>query len=130
LAQRALINIPVGGKTPLSAGLQMAYDIVKRELVLHPDVMPLLIILTDGAGNVSLGDFAPLEEAHRIAEMIRKEEVPSVVINMETATYDQGLAQELADHLDAPCLSISDLKAEHLYKAVRQVSEELKRTDK
>jgi len=130
LAQRALINIPVGGKTPLSAGLQMAYDIVKRELVLHPDVMPLLIILTDGAGNVSLGDFAPLEEAHRIAEMIRKEEVPSVVINMETATYDQGLAQELADHLDAPCLSISDLKAEHLYQAVRQVSEGLKRTDK
>jgi Mg-chelatase subunit ChlD len=116
LAQRALSNIPVGGKTPLSAGLQMAYDI-------------LLIVLTDGAGNVSLGNYAPLEESHQIADMIKKEDVPSIVINMESATYDQGLALELANHLDAPCLSISELKAEHLYMAVRQASDELKRGD-
>jgi len=129
LAQRALSSIPVGGKTPLSAGLQMAFDILKREAILHPDVMPLLIVLTDGAGNVSLGNFAPLEESHQIADLIKKEDVPSVVINMESATYDQGLALELANHLDAPCLSISELKAEHLYMAVRQASDELKRTD-
>jgi magnesium chelatase subunit D len=126
LAQRALSNIPVGGKTPLSAGLQMAYDILKRESVLHPDVMPLLIVLTDGAGNVSLGNIPPLEESHQIADMIKKEDIPSVVINMESATYDQGLALELANHLGAPCLSISQLKAEHLYMAVRQASDGLK----
>ena len=85
--------------------------------------------LTDGAGNVSLGNYAPLEESHRIAEMIRKEDIPAVVINMESATYDQGLAQELANQLDAPCLAITDLKAEHLYMAVRQASDELKRVD-
>lgn len=129
LAQRALSNIPVGGKTPLSAGLQMAYDILKREAVLHPDIMPLLIVLTDGAGNVSLGNFPPLEEAHQIADMIAKEDIPSIVINMESATYDQGLALELASRLNAPCLSISDLKAEHLYSAVRHASNELKRVE-
>lgn len=129
LAQRALSNIPVGGKTPLSAGLQMAYDVLKKEALLHPEVMPLLIVLTDGAGNVSLGSIAPLEESHRIADMIKKENVPSVVINMESATYDQGLAQELANHLGAACLSISELKAEHLYMAVRQASDELKKTE-
>ena len=31
LAERALANIPVGGKTPLTAGLQMAYEILQRE---------------------------------------------------------------------------------------------------
>lgn len=129
LAQRALSNIPVGGKTPLSAGLQMAYDILKREAVLHPDIMPLLIVLTDGAGNVSLGNFPPLEEAHQIADMIAKEDIPSIVINMESATYDQGLALELASRLNSPCLSISDLKAEHLYSAVRHASNELKRVE-
>jgi len=130
LAQRALSNIPVGGKTPLSAGLQMAADIIRRESVLHPDIMPLLIILTDGAGNVSMGNFAPLEESHQIADQIAKEDIPTVVINMESATYDQGLALELANHLIAPCLSISELKAEHLYMAVRQASEELKTPEK
>ena len=129
LAQRALSNIPVGGKTPLSAGLQLALDILKRESVLHPDIMPLLIILTDGAGNVSMGDFAPLEEAHQIADQIAGKDIPAVVINMESATYDQGLALELAEHLNAPCLSISELKAEHLYMAVKQASEELKQSE-
>ena len=129
LAQKALRNIPVGGKTPLSAGLQLAQDILRKEAILHQDVMPLLIVLTDGAGNVAIGNYAPLEEAHLIAERIAQDDVPAIVINMESATYDQGLALELANHLEAPCLSISDLKAEHLYMAVRQASDELKRSD-
>lgn len=129
LAQRALSNIPVGGKTPLSAGLQLAQDILERETMLHPDVMPLLIVLTDGAGNVPLGHVSPLEESHLIADEIAKDKVPAIVINMESATYDQGLALELANHLNAPCLSISDLRAEHLYMAVRQASDELKKSE-
>jgi len=91
--------------------------------------MPLLIVLTDGAGNVSMGNFAPLEESYNIADQIAKKGITSIVINMESATYDQGLASELANHLDAPCLSISELRAEHLYMAVRQASDSLKRTE-
>ena len=127
LAQRALSNIPVGGKTPLSAGLALAQEILEREAILHPEVMPLLIVLTDGAGNVAMGNTPPLEESHQIADEIAKRDVPSIVINMESATYDQGLANELANHLNAPCLSITDLRAEHLYMAVRQASNELRK---
>ena len=39
---------------------------------------------------------------------------------MEHAAFDQGLAQLLADHLGAPCYTITELKAENLYFAVRQ----------
>jgi magnesium chelatase subunit D len=39
---------------------------------------------------------------------------------MEHAAFDQGLAQTLADNLDAPCYTITELKAENLYMAVRQ----------
>ncbi len=130
LAQRALRNIPVGGKTPLSAGLLMAQEVLKRESISHPDVMPLLIVLTDGAGNVSIGNFQPIEEAHRIAEQIAKESIKSIVINMEAETYDQGLALELANHLDAICLTIKELKAEYLYSAVRQVSSQMSEAKK
>src|SRR5690606_29591407 len=41
LAQKALADIPVGGKTPLSAGLSLALQIVYRERVSNPDVMPM-----------------------------------------------------------------------------------------
>lgn len=120
LAQQALADIPIGGKTPLSAGLQMAYDVLKREKVLHPEVQPLLIVLTDGAGNVSMGQLPPQEEAYRLAEMIATEKVHAIVINMEHAAFDQGLAQDLAEHLKAPCYTVSEIKAEHLYLTVRK----------
>ena len=54
LAKGALADIPVGGKTPLSAGLFMAHEVIQKERILHPDVNPLIILLTDGAGNVSM----------------------------------------------------------------------------
>jgi Mg-chelatase subunit ChlD len=119
LAQRALADIPVGGKTPLSAGLMLAHDIFQQEKVTHPDVLPLMILLTDGAGNVSFGALPPQEEAHQVAEQIRQSGIRTVVINMEHAAFDQGLAQALADCLGGPCYTLHELKAEHLYRAVR-----------
>lgn len=119
LARRALADIPVGGKTPLSAGLFLAHETIHREKVFHPDVLPLVILLTDGAGNVSMGGLPPQEEAHRIAQEIANAEIRSIVINMEHAAFDQGLAQSLAEHLKAPCYTLNELKAESLYRAVR-----------
>ena len=119
LAQRALTDIPVGGKTPLSAGLYMTYQVLLREKYLHPDVVPLVIILTDGAGNVSMTTMAPQDEAHQLCDLIADGDFRCVVINMEHAAFDQGLAQLLADHLEAPCYTLNDLRAETLYKTVR-----------
>ena len=79
-----------------------------------------MILLTDGAGNVSIGNLPPQDEAHKLAELIAEEEIRSVVINMEHAAFDQGLAQGLADHLSAPCYTLHELKAETLYQAVRE----------
>jgi magnesium chelatase subunit D len=120
LAQRALADIPVGGKTPLAAGLYLAHQIIKQQSLVYPDVTPLMILLTDGAGNVSIGNLPPQDEAHKLAELIAEEEIRSVVINMEHAAFDQGLAQGLADHLSAPCYTLHELKAETLYQAVRE----------
>jgi magnesium chelatase subunit ChlD-like protein len=119
LAQRALTEIPVGGKTPLSAGLLMAADVLHQEKVVHPDVQPLLIVLTDGAGNVSIGPLSPQEEAYHFAELISIDKVRAIVINMEHAAFDQGLARQLADHLKAPCFALSELKAENLYHTIK-----------
>jgi Mg-chelatase subunit ChlD len=120
LARRALADIPVGGKTPLSAGLRLALETLQQEKIVHPDVQPLMILLTDGAGNVAMSSLPPQEEAHQVADMLRTHDVRTVVINMEHAAFDQGLARALADHLGGPCYTLHELKAEHLYRTVRQ----------
>lgn len=120
LAQAALADIPVGGKTPLSAGLMLAHEIFQKEQHLNKDLLPLMILLTDGAGNVSMSNQPPQQEAHRLADRIHEAGIRSVVINMEHTAFDQGLAKALADHLGGPCYTLQELKADHLYQAVRQ----------
>ncbi|MDX2159876.1 MAG: VWA domain-containing protein [bacterium] len=119
LAKMALTSIPVGGKTPLSAGLMMAFECVRREKNLHPDIMPLVLVLTDGAGNVSIGNLPPQEEAHRIADMFRAEQIKTVTINMEHQAFDQGLAAKLAERMGGPCYTLGQMKAEVLLETVR-----------
>jgi Mg-chelatase subunit ChlD len=120
LAQKALRHLPVGGKTPLSAGLMLAYRVFRRELRLHPKAMPLMIVLTDGAGNVSLTETPPQEEALKIADLIHRSSIHSIVVNMEHEAYDRGLAANLARCLGGPCYCLAELKAAELYRTVRE----------
>ncbi|MBI5303416.1 MAG: VWA domain-containing protein [Chloroflexi bacterium] len=120
LAEKALKDIPVGGKTPLSAGLLLAHQVLVRERAKDREVMPLMIIVTDGAGNVSMTDLPPQEEAHRVATMLKKADLRSVVINTEHEAFDRGLAATLADDLGGPCYTLKQLRAEELYARVRE----------
>ena len=86
---------------------------------MHPDMMPMMILLTDGAGNVAITNLPPQEEAHRVADLFREAHIRGVVINMEHAAFDQGLARALAERLGAPCYTLRELKAENLYQTVK-----------
>jgi magnesium chelatase subunit D len=119
LAEKTLEDIAVGGKTPLSSGLHLSHQVFMREMRRNPQVMPLMILLTDGAGNVSMTGMTPHEEGCKLAELIQRSQVRSVVINTEHKAFDRGLAQELAFHLGAECYTLEELGAEELYKTVR-----------
>jgi len=119
LAQQALRDIPVGGKTPLSAGLLAAYQVCTNAQRRDPETVPLIIILTDGAGNVSVTGMPPQEEAARMADMIRQSHLRALVINMEHPAFDRGLAQQLAYALGGACYTLPELKAEALVQTVR-----------
>lgn len=120
LAQKALQDIPVGGKTPLSSGLYLAYQVLTSARRREPELTPLMILLTDGAGNVSMTGLPAQEEALRMAHIIHQSGFRSVVINMEHPAFDRGLAQRLADELGAPCYSLPDLQAENILHTVQQ----------
>jgi magnesium chelatase subunit D len=122
LAQRALAEIPVGGKTPIG-GAGSGLQVFRQDKMSHPDVLPLTILLTDGAGNVSMSTLPPQDEAHRIARQFPEEEIKTLVINMEHASFDQGLAQKLAEKLGGPCYALSELRADVLYRTVRDEME-------
>lgn len=120
IAKRLLQDIPVGGKTPLSMGLLLAHEVLARERRKNPEVMPLLILLTDGAGNVSMTGLPPHEEALRMAGLIKRSGMRAVVINTEHRSLDRGLAQQLAERMGAPCYTLAELGTQELYATVRE----------
>lgn len=120
LAKEALQDIPVGGKTPLSAGLLLTFETIRKEVLNNPDIMPIMILLTDGAGNVSMSDnMSPQDESHYVANMFQDRDIRTVTINMEHVAFDQGLAQRLADRLGGPCYTLGQIRADNLLETVQ-----------
>lgn len=120
LAQKALRDLPVGGKTPLSSGLYMAWQVIENARRRDTELRPLMILLTDGAGNVSMTGMPAQEEAMRIAELFEQSSMRSIVVNMEHAAFDRGLAQKLAVSLGGACYNLPELRADILLSTVKR----------
>jgi len=118
LAEKALQNIPVGGKTPLSSGLFSAYNVIIAARRRDPETRPIMVLLTDGAGNVSMTGMPAQEEAMRMAELFKYGNIRTLTINMEHEAFDRGLAKKLAKVLGGPIYNLPDLRADSLVMAV------------
>ena len=119
LAERAMKNIPVGGKTPLAAGLEKAYEVLQRESSNYTKDNIFLILLSDCDANVTLDGGDPEEEANAAADKIAAAGFRSLVINSDQMSFGQGKANALARRLNADCYLIAGLNADHLIRAVR-----------
>ena len=119
LAQVHLQEMPTGGRTPLSAGLFKALEIIETERIKDRDVLPLLVLLSDGRGNVALGQDSPLDEAYTAAGIIGDDKIPSVVVDTESGFIKLGMVQSVAEAMGAQYLKLDDLRADSLAEAVR-----------
>jgi len=80
LAKEAFQSLALGGPTPLSRGLLTAYELIQRELRRERDLIPVLILVSDGCANTSMGETPPGEEALRVGEMFRARGIRSIVL--------------------------------------------------
>ncbi|MFW8601845.1 magnesium chelatase subunit D family protein [Desulfobacterota bacterium M19] len=122
MAGKLLAEMPVGGRTPLSAGLIKSYEQVRNFLSREPTGRPIVIILTDGKGNVSLGAARPVDEMLKIAAaMTAEKRAKYIVVDTEDeGLVTFGLARRLAGALEADYFKIKDIKAEELVNIVRE----------
>jgi magnesium chelatase subunit D len=123
LAQLRLAQLATGGRTPLSQGIGVGYQVIANQFRRDPEVFPLLVLITDGRANKGTGRGNPVQEAFALAEAIRREgKIQSMVVDVEKdGLVSFGLARELAGHLGARYTRIEELKAADLVKAVREV---------
>ncbi|HWQ14702.1 MAG TPA: VWA domain-containing protein [Roseiflexaceae bacterium] len=119
LAQKRLQTMPTGGKTPLSRGLLLGYEVLDRARKQDPEVVPLMVLLTDGQANVSMGDVPPQAESYALADFIAAQSIKAVVIDTEHPIFERGLARQLAHHLKGRYYRLDDLREGGLVDLVR-----------
>jgi Mg-chelatase subunit ChlD len=119
LAQKYLQTMPTGGKTPLSRGLLLGYEVLERARKRDPEVIPLMVLLTDGQANVAMGDLPPQAESYALADFIATQSIRSVVIDTEHPIFERGLARQLAQHLNGHYHRLDELREGGLVELVR-----------
>ncbi len=122
LAAGLLREMPVGGRTPLSAGLAKSYEVSRNYLLREPTVRPIVIIITDGRSNVALGEKNPQAETFELAErMALDDRIRFIIIDTESPGIVQfGLARKIALALNAQYFRIEELKADTLLNIAKE----------
>ncbi|HEY4025606.1 MAG TPA: VWA domain-containing protein, partial [Candidatus Dormibacteraeota bacterium] len=136
LAQRRLERMSVGGTTPLTHGLMAGYKVIRTELTRDPSVRPLLVLISDGRGNISLFKEEPLIEAQKVAGLINAEKIDALVIDSARdfshlpsvqhlarvapmyQTYAINACADLAERMGARYYGLYDLSRDEIASAV------------
>ena len=122
-AARLLADLPIGGRTPLSAGLAEAANVLRQVLRKEPNILPLVILMTDGRANAALGEGVPRDEALRIAQALRERfgTTQFAVVDTEApGVVRLDLARQLAGVLGASYFKVEDLRAEDLVSIAKE----------
>ena len=108
LAARRLRDLPVGGRTPLAAGLEAVRQLIRREGWRDPARRPILVLITDGRAT---GDGDAVAQAKRAASALARTAATSIVVDAEEGPVRLGLAGVVARHLTAELVTVPGLAA-------------------
>lgn len=122
-AALSLAGIPTGGRTPLAAGLLKGMDVLLSEQRKDPDLVPLLVLISDCRPNAGLGG-SIREEVMRASALLGERGIRTVVIDTESSSpsivpLSLGFGRTIAEHAGGRYYRISDLTAGEIGAIVR-----------
>ena len=120
-AARELAEMPTGGRTPLAAGLDTGLRLVEGERRKHTELVPLLVLVTDGRPNHAEPDSDPVREAIERARQVRERGVPAVCFDTETGPVRMRIVRRLAREMGAEYYRFDDLDPGRLSATVSDV---------
>jgi magnesium chelatase subunit D len=108
LAEMRLRDVATGGATPLAAGLLTSLQVVEQERRRSPEIIPWIVLLSDGRANVGvageLGSSDALAAARRLAEA----RVHVLVVDAGASSGDSSAARGIADAAGADYVRTRD----------------------
>lgn len=127
LAERRLQSMPVGGRTPLLAGLEKGAETMLTMQRKGSGLIPAMIIMTDGKANVGATLGLDLwQEIRGIGRRIAAAGIQALVIDTEQGFVRLGYARKLAECMHAQYLRLEELDAGVIERAARNLMQERK----
>ena len=119
LIRQQLNRLPVGGATPLAAGLEKAGQVIAQAKCKDHAVEPLLILISDGEATMPLHPGAdPTKEALGIARQLRHETGPALVIDTTPGHLQRTFMPQLAEALGTECHHIQNMQSRQILQLI------------
>ncbi len=119
LAQLKLKSLPTGGATPLAAGMVRSMELLEAEARRDADVIPWLVIVTDGRANVGLNGGLGSEDARAVAARLRAAKINTLVLDTGSGPRSVSGAREVARAAGGEHIRLTALDGKSMAEAVR-----------
>jgi magnesium chelatase subunit D len=146
LAQRALQDLPTGGRTPLAQALELGAEVLMQRSIgraaSDTTLKPLLVLLSDGRANVPLnneGKGPPFNDGHAnlplnggesygdawqdtlvLADQIAQANISALVLDTERGVIRHGRAKVVAEAMQAEYRRLDEWSADTLAITIRE----------
>ncbi|MDI6844102.1 MAG: magnesium chelatase subunit D family protein [Anaerosomatales bacterium] len=119
LAQLKLRSLPVGGATPLAHGLIRSLEVLESERKRNHEVVPWLVLVTDGRANVGVNGGLGSEDARAAAQQIRERDIRTIVIDTTAVPGGGSAAREIARVAGADYVRLTTVDSDSLLGIVK-----------
>lgn len=119
IARLRLRDVKTGGATPLAAGILRSLELLQAEMRRNPEVVPWLILVTDGKANVGVNGGLGSEDARAAAARVRATSVNTLIVDTNPASTTGTAARELARAAGADYVRLQTFDASSVAGAVR-----------
>ncbi|MFQ6071418.1 MAG: VWA domain-containing protein, partial [Methanosarcinales archaeon] len=123
LALKSLKELPTGGKTPLSAGLEKGLNLLVQEQKKNKELIAFCILISDGRANVSLGAMEIKKELLNLSEQLKNNSINTIVIDTEIVKnsfikMQLGYCKDIANYADGKYYPINNLTSNEIHSIV------------
>jgi magnesium chelatase subunit D len=108
-AVHGIETLPVGGRTPLAAGLDLGIRLLLQEKRKNRETLPVMLVFSDGRPNVSCFGGDPLDETLFYAREVKRHGIQAILVDTEFNPMATGYGYEIAERMDAVYLMMDGL---------------------
>jgi len=108
-AAESIEDLPVGGRTPLAAGLELGIRLLIQEKRKNPETIPTILVFSDGRPNVSCFGQDPLDETLFYASEVKRHGIQAILVDTEFNPMAIGYGYEIAARMAGTYLTMDRL---------------------